>query len=163
MSLNVDLLLIGRCLAAVLWGVLLALTLQFTRVGQYLSERQMWFVVSVGAGVNLLIGFNAAWLTLVLIFAGSSLGIIARAVINQSRQAEPDLHAYRTKWGMEDAIDRLGDLIGLLQRTLEEGNGDKKASLVSQALSKAHQAQRAITTARYGEPERTNKRAAPTR
>lgn len=151
-QITVDFLVIARCLLALLWGIGWALMLQYHRLGRFLAAERTWITVVVGVGVDLLIGINADWFTICGIVVLSSLGIIARSLINES-QYEPDLNAYKTKWAMEDTIDGLGQIIGLLEVALTTDKADAKMAQVSGALTVAHKIQRAITNARYGEPE----------
>jgi uncharacterized membrane protein len=72
---------------AILWGVILALILQRTAWGRFLALRRTWITVVIGVGVDLLIllaiiPFNA-WIITCSIIAASSLGLIARSLINE--------------------------------------------------------------------------------
>ena len=83
-----------------------------------------------------------------MIFFFSSLAIVVRAFLNQAHDGL-GMNAYKTKWRMEDCMDRIGDAIGLLQGALDESS----LAQVSRALGNLHEAQRLITLARYGNPQ----------
>ena len=153
-QINLDFLMFGRCFVALLWGILLAVFLQHNRLGSFLANQRTWLTVVAGVGVDLLIAYRAEYFTVVAVIAISSVGIIGRSLWNE-QQYEPDPGRYTIKWQMEDVIDYLGDIIKSLERTLEGG----ELKLVSQALGKAHQAQRVMTVARYGQPETKNGRS----
>ena len=118
MQIAVDLGLILRCSAALLWGVLWACAIQFSRLGKFLATERTWIVVVIGVGVDLLLGIGAAWWVFWLITAFSSIGIIARSLINE-HEYNPDVNSYKHKWSLEDAIDHIGDTIGYLEQALE--------------------------------------------
>jgi len=153
-QITLDFGLITRCLGALCWGILLAVFLQFSRMGRFLAVERTWITVVVGVGVDLLIGIGAAWWQMWLIVACSSVGIIARSLINEHQETEPALNRYRVKWQMEDTIDRCGDVIGALEKALAAQDDGARVQHISQALTAAHQASRGITAARYGEPEK---------
>lgn len=153
MQLSIDLLLIGRCLGALCWGILWAVFLQCNRMGKFLAVERTWIAVVVGVGVDLLIGTGATWWALWLIVALSSVGVIARSLINEHNAPEPALNAYRTKWEMQDAIDCCGDAIGLLTAGLES-EVDGLRGKASKALAQVYKAQRLMTEARYGRKQK---------
>lgn len=153
-QITLDFGLITRCLGALCWGILLAVFLQFSRMGRFLAVERTWITVVVGVGVDLLIGIGATWWVLWLIVVFSSVGIIARSLINEHQETEPALNRYRVKWQMEDTIDRCGDVIGALEKALAAQEDGARVQHISQALTAAHQASRGITAARYGEPEK---------
>lgn len=155
MQLSVDLLLIGRCLGALVWGILLAVFLQYSRMGQFIADKRTWLAVVLGVGADLLLGTGAAWWELWLIVAFSSVGIIARSLINERNAPEPALNAYRTKWEMQDAIDASGDAIGLLTAGLESEEAELRGK-ASKALAQVYKAQRLMTEARYGRKQKRN-------
>lgn len=149
-QLSIDFMLIGRCLLALLWGILLACWLQFTRLGRFLAAERTWITVVIGVGGDLLVGAGAIWWQYWLIMALSSVGVIARSLMNEHNETEPALNRYRTKWQMEDTIDACGDVIGLLDRALEAETIAEAQMQASKALRKVHDAQRLMTAARYG-------------
>lgn len=155
MQLSIDLLLIGRCLLALLWGVLWAVTIQFSRLGRFLVKERTWITVVIGVGIDLLIGIGATWWGMWLVVAFSSIGVIARSLINEHNSPEPALNAYRTKWEMQDAIDCCGDAIGLLTAGLE-AEEDGLRGKASKALAQVYKAQRLMTEARYGRKQKRN-------
>ena len=149
LQISVDWLLIGRCLGAVLWGVLYATFLQHNRTGQFLAGERTWLSVVVGVGVDLLLGIGATWWVMWLVVACSSLGIIARSLINaQERPGLP--RGYKVLWGLEDVIVLSAELVDLLDSLIEDEDG-KRAAVMSQALRKAHRISRLIRDARRGE------------
>lgn len=152
-QIAVDLGLILRCSAALLWGVLWACAIQFSRLGKFLATERTWIVVVIGVGVDLLLGIGAAWWVFWLIMAFSSIGIIARSLINE-HEYNPDVNSYKHKWSLEDAIDHIGDTIGYLEQALEADGMDESHANVSRALSQMHQTRRIIEVARYGQPEK---------
>jgi hypothetical protein len=139
-QIPVDLVLIARCFGALLWGILLAVFLQYNKFGRFLAVERTWLTVVAGVGVDLLIGIGAAWWGLWLIVVFSSLGIIARSLLNEHQETEPALNRYKTKWQMEKALDATDDAT--------------RVQHISRALTAAHQASREITAARYGTPEK---------
>jgi hypothetical protein len=149
-QIAVDLGLILRCLGALLWGIGWAVVLQFTRLGQFLVKERTWITVVVGVGVDLLLGLGAAWWHIWLIVVFSSLGIIARSLINEHNGFSPDLNSYKHKWALEDSIDALGVIITVLEKALES----ESLSEVSRALGVVHKTQRTLEVARYGQPEK---------
>lgn len=152
-QIAVDLGVILRCLGALVWGVLWAMTIQFSRLGKFLAHERTWITVVIGVGVDLLLGIGATWWGLWLVVAFSSIGIIARSLINEHNYS-PDINSYKHKWGLEDAIDRLGDAVGHLEEALAAEGMDTSHFHVSKALAKVHQAQRLVEVARYGQPEK---------
>ena len=156
LQISVNLLLIVRCLLALSWGIGWATFIQFNRLGQFLAEQRTWVSVVIGVGADLLIAFGATWIEVVLVVAFSSVGIIGRSFINETRR--PTIpQGYKVLWALEDGSDRMGDTIKLLERSLET----QDMANVSRALSRAHQAHDIVWAARRGEYEpRNSKRKA---
>lgn len=151
LQFSVDLSLIARCLGALLWGILWAVCIQYNRMGRFLAAERTWITVVIGVGVDLLLGIGAAWWVIWLIVVFSSVGIITRSLSNEhAQEAEPALNRYKTKWGMEDAIDAAGDAIGLLERALQDETLAGTHARCSEALARIHRTQRLMTAARYG-------------
>lgn len=151
MQFAVDLILIARCLGALVWGILWAVFLQYHRLGRFLVAERTWITVVIGVGVDLLLGIGATWWALWLVVVFSSVGIIARSLLNEhAQETEPALNRYKTKWQMEDTLDECGDIIGLLDQALTAATLATAQAHVSQALAKVHHAQRLMTAARYG-------------
>ncbi len=77
---------IGLSLAFV-WGVVWALFLQFTSLGQFLAAKRTWLTVTVGIGVDagiLLVCLPLSTvLSVVAVVAASAIGIVARSLINE--------------------------------------------------------------------------------
>lgn len=153
LQIGVDLVLILRCLAGLLWGVLLACFLQFHRMGQFLAHERTWVSVIIGVGADLLLGIGATWWQLWLVVAFSSVGVIVRSLSNERQAPDPALNKYKTKWQMEEALDAIGDVITELASALALGTPEALMH-VSKALGRAHSASRNLTLARYGEPEK---------
>jgi hypothetical protein len=72
------------------WGIAYAAFLQFTAIGRYIVERVTWLAVVIGVGVDLLIvGPFIGWHTMLFVAAvvgASSIGIIARSLLNYHRE-----------------------------------------------------------------------------
>ena len=72
---------------ALIWGVVWALTLQYSQIGKFLAVKRTWITVVIGVGVDLLIVLIAIpkkmWARVEMIVAASSVGIIARSLINE--------------------------------------------------------------------------------
>lgn len=72
---------------AVVWGAVWASILQWTRFGQWLALKRTWITVVIGVGVDgliaLLVTPVTVWGRIAAIVAASSIGIIARAWINE--------------------------------------------------------------------------------
>lgn len=72
---------------ATAWGAVWALILQCTEFGSWLAERRTWATVVIGVGVDgaicALVTPITVWWKLAAIVAASSIGIIARAWINE--------------------------------------------------------------------------------
>lgn len=141
---------IFRCLGGLLWGILWAVAIQFSRMGRFLAEQRTWIVVVIGVGVDLLLGIGADWWVIWLVVAFSSLGVIARSLINERDGFSPDVNSYKHKWALEDAIDALGQVIG----ALEDALASESLGHVSKALGIVHKTQRTLEVARYGQPEK---------
>jgi len=148
--ISIDLLVILRCLLALFWGFVWAVALQYSKLGSWLAERRTWLTVVVGVGVDLLIAYRADYFTILAIIAFSSFGLIFRSLWNEQQAYEPDGNSYKLKWNIEEVIDLTGEIIGSLEKGLETG----QLKPVSNALSKAHKAQRILTITRYGEPKK---------
>lgn len=71
------------------WGIVWSLFLQFTRLGRYLAGRQTWASVVVGVGGTLALSRpfidDRSWWRIGGAFALSSVGIIARSLLNDQR------------------------------------------------------------------------------
>jgi hypothetical protein len=73
---------------AAIFGLTYAVLLQ-TELGKTLSRRMTWLSVVIGIGVDLLLARpivqRQAWNTFAVVFTASSIGIIARSLINELR------------------------------------------------------------------------------
>jgi len=149
LQISVDWLLIGRCFLSFLWGILYATFLQHHRLGQFLADERTWFSVVIGVGADLLLGIGALWWELWLITVFSSVGIITRSLINARDQVGPP-SGYKVLWGLEDAISISVELIELLERLVEDEDGERAAAL-SRGLRLAHRISRKVGDARRGQ------------
>lgn len=74
---------------ALVWGIVWASALQWTRFGRWLAFRRTWLTVVVGVGVDLLIALlvvdPSALLVVASIIALSAIGIIVRSLANELR------------------------------------------------------------------------------
>lgn len=74
---------------ALIWGAIYALFIQRTEIGQTLAKSTTWLSVVIGIGVDLLIALpivpRSAWQAIAKVFIASSVGIIARSLINEAR------------------------------------------------------------------------------
>ncbi len=74
---------------AAIFGVTYALFIQRTAIGTTIARRTTWASVVIGVGVDLLIARplvpRNAWLAITHIVVASSIGIIARSLINEWR------------------------------------------------------------------------------
>lgn len=72
---------------AIAWGIAWALVLQWTRIGRFLAIRRTWITVVIGIGVDMVIALAVMpfrwWTRIALIIVLSSIGIIARSLINE--------------------------------------------------------------------------------
>ena len=73
---------------AAIWGLTYALLLQ-TEPGKTLARSRTWLSVVIGVGVNLIIALPVVprryWQMIAKVFIASSVGIIARSLINEAR------------------------------------------------------------------------------
>lgn len=78
---------VSASLLSLIFGIVYALLLQHTDRGRALATRMTWVSVVIGVGGNLLISLIVvpiqAWQRVAGVFALSSLGIIARSLINE--------------------------------------------------------------------------------
>lgn len=92
-------------LLGVVWGSLVALFIQFTSWGRWISARLTWFIVSLGIGGDLLILLlfvdsrgHLPWWQVVAVIGVSSVPIAARSLL--------EFHAYFR--GLADGIKDTG-------------------------------------------------------
>lgn len=87
---------------AFIWGVIWALTIQHVPLAAYLAQKRTWMTVVAGVGVDLAIGLLAVsdasspigmWALQFAIIALSSIGIIARSIINEWREQKEIINA----------------------------------------------------------------------
>jgi hypothetical protein len=86
-------------LLAAVWGAVLASLLQFTAIGRFLASKRAWIAVAMGVGGDLLIAALVFPLEYVAIAAGivalSSLGIIARSLVNEWHEVKEAVDGYQ--------------------------------------------------------------------
>jgi hypothetical protein len=157
-SISIDLLLIARCLLGLCWGTFWALVLQHTKMGKFWAQERTWIAVVIGVGADLVIAVGGDWWTCTAVVACSSVGIIARSMINESKHTFA-LGAYKTIWVLEDSIRLVLDLVAGIQGLLEDGDlsGPSNAEL-SRMLSLVHDLGDLLRAARRGEYEPRRKR-----
>lgn len=97
------LLVLIACLLGLVWGLLWAVFLQFSRMGRFLAVKRTWITVVIGVGVDLAIALVAvswwAWLPVVLVIAASSLGIIGRSLYNELAETDETLDVIKNASG----------------------------------------------------------------
>jgi len=149
LQISIDWLLIGRCFGAMVWGVLWALFLQFHRLGRFMADERTWITVVIGVGVDLVIGIGTVWWEMWLVVVCSSIGIIARSLINESsRDKLPS--GYKVLWGLEEIIALSRELIEQLEALIETEDAGRVVR-VSRAVRMAHLISRRARDARQGE------------
>lgn len=148
----VDLLLLLRILAAVLWGSAWAAYLTWTEHGRYLAKERTWITVVAGVGVDLIIAYGGDWWTVIFVIAASSPPIIARSLYQERLQEakQVNYNANHLKWGVEDATATTGDLIKSLSGTLADFEASRAVRDIARALSLALQVQEILILARSG-------------
>lgn len=135
--------MIFRCLIAFSWGVVYALFLQLTQSGQRLASDVTWLSVVVGIGVDLAIAFDANYLTVFLVIALSSLGIIGRSLYNESQGAD---HPYKAIGYIGDATAEVGNIIREIQKGLDAG--EVTPAIICRVMGLAHKAHNNLREAR---------------
>ena len=79
-------------LLALMWGLIWALILQFTKWGKFIVRHRTWIAVAVGFGVDIaILGIVlelTAWLNVMLVVAASAIPIIARSLLNEYAELE---------------------------------------------------------------------------
>lgn len=75
---------------ALIWGILYAVMLQTTPIGQYLARQRTWITVVVGVGVTMLLTLLIVpwdvWWQVMAVIAASSLGVITRSLLREWRE-----------------------------------------------------------------------------
>lgn len=78
---------VSAALLSLIFGLIYALVLQHTERGRALAARMTWLSVVIGVGGDLLISLLIvpfkSWQRVAGVFALSSLGIIARSLVNE--------------------------------------------------------------------------------
>lgn len=138
-QISVDLLLIGRLLLALIWGILFAVCLQFTKKGKFLADERTWITVVVGVGVDLALSFGGDWWTVVGVIAFSSLGLIFRSLWNEEKTSSRGSGRTKMMWALEDVIVICRELIDLLTLLISDQTGEIPDAKIAEALSLAYQ------------------------
>ncbi len=78
-------------IVAVIWGAMWAAFLEFNRHGRFIAARMTWLSVVIGVGMDLVILLAVLpfdlWLRMFGVVSASSVCIIGRSVINESRDS----------------------------------------------------------------------------
>lgn len=84
---------------ALFWGILWAALLQWTQFGRWLAHRRTWLAVVIGVGVDLMLALPLLplelWRRLLTIIGLSSLGVIARSLLNELGEERDAIRAAR--------------------------------------------------------------------
>jgi hypothetical protein len=150
LQIQIDLVLIGRCLLATIWGILYAVWLQNSKMGAFIADERTWLSVVIGIGVDMLLVIGSVWWQVWLVVTLSGFGVIARSLINASDQSKPP-SGYKMLWSMEDSIAALIKMIQVLEEVLEDVTEAQVVAKLSRALGLAHRACDAVKAARNGE------------
>jgi hypothetical protein len=155
LQIQINFIQIGRCFAALVFGIIYAVFLQRNKLGQFLAERRTWLTVVVGIGVDLLLSFGGDWWDVVAVVTFSSIGIIARSLVNeQQRNQRRQLGRYTTGWVLEDASDLTYSIKKALTDLLDGELDRKEVKLTASAISKAVQLHEILEAAMNGEYRR---------
>ena len=148
----VDLILIARTLAALVWGIGWAVVLQHTRLGRFWAEERTWLTVVIGVGVDLALAFGGDWWACAAVVSASSVGVIARSLMNEARPKVPS--GYKILWGLEDIIAETHEAVAILETAITTANGNgAQVVQLSRALALAHRANAVAKAARRGDYE----------
>lgn len=140
-----------RVFAAFCWGLGWAVYLQFSRRGRWLAEERTWITVVVGIGVDLLIAFNADWLTCAAVIIASSGGIIWRSLVNEKKRA--GLGRNKTLWAFEDVVVLTKEAMEIADDVVEslaDGPSIVRARELIQKLQRAHLIASGALNGHYG-------------
>ena len=148
-SISVDLVLIGRCLTALLWGIGWACFIQLHRLGRYWADERTWITVVIGVGVDWLIGIGADWPTFGLILVFSGAPVIYRSLVNESQRKPPS--GYRVLWALEDSLVLIQEVLEALQEIAENTQQGQQVARVSRVTTLAHTIHVILSGARRGE------------
>lgn len=150
--ISLDYPLILRVLLAFGWGIGWAAYLELHRHGQFLATERTWLTVVIGIGVDLAIAWPGDWYVVALVIGASSVGVIARSLMNEQRQASVNWQGYKVKHGLEDAAVVVADVIRKLEDLLTGGELPAGASSeISKTLSRAQRLKEIIIAARRGD------------
>jgi len=134
LQIQINFIQIGRCFAALIFGIIYAMFLQRNAYGQFLAERRTWLTVVIGVGVDLLLSFGGNWWDVVAVIAFSSIGIIARSLANeQKRNQRRQLGPYQTNWVLDDSSDLAYSIKKTLTDLLDGELGKTEAKLTATA------------------------------
>lgn len=154
-SISVDLVLIARCFAALLWGIGWACFIQFNRLGKFWAAERAWLTVTIGIGVDMFIAFNATWAETFIVIICSSLAIIYRSLVNEVTRKPPS--GYKVLWALEDSLVLIQELVEALQEIAENAQQGQQVARVSKVTTLAHSVHVILSSARRGEYSQSNR------
>lgn len=155
LEFSINFLQIGRCFAALVFGIVYAIFLQRNKYGQFLVERRTWITVAFGIGIDLLLSYGGTWWDVVAVIAFSFIGIFARSMINEQRRNQRrQLGRYSTNWVLEDASDLTYSIKKILMDLLDTDLDKAGVKLTKNALSRVFQLHAILEAALNGEYRR---------
>jgi hypothetical protein len=93
---------------ALMWGICWAVFLQYHPLGRFLAIKRTWVTVVIGVGIDLMIALLVVevetWFKVVAIVILSSVGIIARSLLNELRDTRGELDAIKKVGCSKNAI-----------------------------------------------------------
>jgi hypothetical protein len=155
LEISVNFIQIGRCFAALVFGIIYAVFLQRNKYGQFLVERRTWMTVAFGIGVDLLLAYGGSWWDVVAVITCSFVGIFARSMINEQRRSQRrQLGPYKVNWVLDDASDLAYSVRKALTELLDSNLDKSGVKLTASALSKIFQLSEILEAALQGEYRR---------
>lgn len=105
--------LFAALLMGLIWGCLIAASLEFSQIGKRLAAEMMWFVVALGAGGDMLISlmvtdlstFLVNWIHVALIFFVTSIPIVIRRILEWVREEKKE--AEEKKNTLEETVKNI--------------------------------------------------------
>lgn len=133
--------------------------IQHSRWGQFLASERTWITVAFGIGVDLLICFvlDPIWMMITAVITLSSLGIIARSLINESNKPKVP-SGYKMLWSLEDAIALLIEITGATEELAQNTNNGEQVARMSKLITMIHLLDETVKRARRGEYKSTGRR-----
>lgn len=152
-TLSVDLLLISRGIAALCWGIVLAVLIQYWSYGKFVAAERTWLSVVVGVGVDLLIAWRSSWEVTCTVIILSSLGIIFRSVVNESKRTGEERHPYHARKFISMAIKELSACLKESQTLLADSpSAENLLSLVARTIARLSNARESLRLAELNVP-----------